>query len=87
MSSNLLVTQIGSEVRSRTQNGKKDKNDFTEHSQLHRRKITMLTTFNGHLFFSVYFRQTDTTLVESDTIFLLCKCYFRELLKWYLKHI
>ena len=27
------------------------------------------------------------TLVESDTIFLLCKCYFRELLKWYLKHI
>ena len=27
------------------------------------------------------------TLVESDTIFLLCKCYFKELLKWYLKHI
>ena len=26
-------------------------------------------------------------LVESDTIFLLCKCYFKELLKWYLKHI
>ena len=34
---------------------KKDKNDFTSHSQLHRRKITMLTTFNGDLFFSVYF--------------------------------
>ena len=29
----------------------------------------------------------EPTLVESDTIFLLCKCYFREILKWYLKHI
>ena len=27
------------------------------------------------------------TLVESGTIFLLCKCYFRELLKWYLRVI
>ena len=30
---------------------RKVKNDFTQHSQLHRRKITMPTTFNGHLFF------------------------------------
>ena len=34
---------------------KKDKNDFTQHSQLHRNKITMLTTFNGHLFFLCIF--------------------------------